>query len=88
MLLAVRAIDLAIFGTLGALWLGGVAFIVLLYRWILRYERSSGAVGGTGAQEIDEPGTEVTASVGGSIKKTNPGRPTQVHAPSLASTHP
>jgi hypothetical protein len=38
-LLAVRLIDLAIFGSLGALWIGGATFIVLLYRWILRFER-------------------------------------------------
>lgn len=38
-LLAVRLIDLAIFGSLGALWIGGATFIVLLYRWILRLER-------------------------------------------------
>jgi len=38
-LLAVRLIDLAIFGSLGALWIGGATFIVLLYRWILRRER-------------------------------------------------
>lgn len=36
-LLAVRAIDLAIFGTLGALWVGGAVFIVVLYRWIARH---------------------------------------------------
>lgn len=38
-LLAVRLIDLAIFGSLGALWIGGATFIWLLYRWILRLER-------------------------------------------------
>ena len=41
-LLAVRLIDLAIFGSLGALWIGGATFIVLLYRWILRFERGDG----------------------------------------------
>jgi hypothetical protein len=40
-LLAVRLIDLAIFGTLGGLWIGGALFIVVLYRWILRFEASS-----------------------------------------------
>lgn len=39
-LLAVRLIDLAIFGSLGGLWIGGAIFIVLLYRWILRFEAS------------------------------------------------
>lgn len=39
-LLAARWIDLAIFGTLGTLWVGGAAFIYVLYRWILLYERS------------------------------------------------
>ncbi len=40
-LLAVRAIDVAIFGTLGGLWIGGAIFIVVLYRWIIRFERSN-----------------------------------------------
>ncbi len=44
-LLAVRLIDLAIFGSLGGLWLGGVLFIVVLYRWILRYERAGAGAG-------------------------------------------
>lgn len=39
-LLAVRAIDVAIFGTLGGLWLGGAVFIFVLYRWIARNERA------------------------------------------------
>ncbi len=39
-LLAVRAVDVAIFATLGLLWIFGALFIVALYRWILRYERS------------------------------------------------
>jgi hypothetical protein len=38
-LLAVRAIDLAIFGTMGSLWVGGAIFIYVLYRWIAKYER-------------------------------------------------
>lgn len=38
-LLAVRLIDVAIFASLGGLWIGGAIFIVLLYRWILRFER-------------------------------------------------
>jgi len=41
-LLAVRLIDLAIFGSLGMLWIGGATFIWLLYRWILRFERGNG----------------------------------------------
>ena len=41
-LLAVRLIDLAIFGSLGALWIGGATFIVLLFRWILQHERGEG----------------------------------------------
>jgi hypothetical protein len=39
-LLAARPIDFAIFGTLGALWFGGAVFIVLLFRWIARFERA------------------------------------------------
>lgn len=50
-LLAVRLIDLAIFGSLGALWIGGATFIWLLYRWILRFERG------------DEPNTEAGVPV-------------------------
>jgi hypothetical protein len=42
-LIAIRPIDLAIFGTLGALWVGGALFVYLLYRWILRYERAQGS---------------------------------------------
>ena len=38
-LIAVRLIDLAIFASLGTLWIGGAIFIVVLYRWILRFER-------------------------------------------------
>jgi hypothetical protein len=37
-LLAVRLLDLAIFGSLGGLWIAGAVFIVLLYRWIARFE--------------------------------------------------
>ena len=49
-LLAIRAIDLAIFGTLGGLWVFGAAFIYVLYRWIARYERENGVDGGASAQ--------------------------------------
>ena len=54
-LLAVRLIDLAIFGSLGALWIGGATFIVLLYRWILRFERGDGPTMQTGAPVLAEP---------------------------------
>lgn len=37
--IAVRPIDVAIFFSLGLLWIGGALFIVALYRWIGRYER-------------------------------------------------
>lgn len=36
---AARLIDYAIFGSLGGLWLFGGLFIVVLYRWIGRFER-------------------------------------------------
>ena len=52
-LLAVRLIDLAIFGSLGGLWLGGAAFIVVLYRWILRFEREQEQ------QPVPIPGVEL-----------------------------
>lgn len=35
---AARPIDVAIFGTLGLLWIFGALFIVALYRWIRRFE--------------------------------------------------
>ncbi|MEX1361877.1 MAG: hypothetical protein AB1Z98_02055 [Nannocystaceae bacterium] len=35
---------MAIFGSLGTLWVGGAVFIVVLYRWILRYERQQGPI--------------------------------------------
>ncbi|MCH9681521.1 MAG: hypothetical protein K0V04_08815 [Deltaproteobacteria bacterium] len=38
-LVAVRFIDIAIFCSLGALWVGGIVFIAVLYRWIVRFER-------------------------------------------------
>lgn len=38
-LVAVRLIDLAIFASLGVLWIGGAVFIVVLYRWLFRFER-------------------------------------------------
>jgi hypothetical protein len=54
-LLAVRLIDLAIFGSLGALWIGGATFIVLLYRWILRFERGEGPTTEAGIPVLAEP---------------------------------
>ena len=54
-LLAVRAIDLAIFGTLGGLWLFGATFIYVLYRWIARYERENGIDGGASARPVAKP---------------------------------
>lgn len=54
-LLAVRLIDLAIFGSLGALWIGGATFIVLLYRWILRFERGDGPTTEAGAPVPVQP---------------------------------
>ena len=35
-----RAIDFAIFGTLGGLWAIGAVFIWLVWRWVIRYDRS------------------------------------------------
>lgn len=57
-LLAVRLIDLAIFGSLGALWLGGAIFIVLLYRWILRLERGEGPTTAAGVPALAGPETQ------------------------------
>lgn len=57
-LLAVRLIDLAIFGSLGGLWIGGAIFIWVLYRWILRFERGDGptdAAAGAPARVQPEP---------------------------------
>ena len=39
LLLGMRLIDLAIFGTLGSLWVGGAVFIFFLWRWVIRFER-------------------------------------------------
>jgi hypothetical protein len=44
-LIAVRAIDVAIFGSLGALWGLGAVFIYLVWRWVIRYERSGSGSG-------------------------------------------
>lgn len=43
---AVRPIDLAIFFSLGTLWIFGATFIVLLYRWIIRFEKRGPAEDG------------------------------------------
>lgn len=43
-LIAVRFVDVAIFGTLGTLWIGGLVFIIALYRWIIRIERERKAI--------------------------------------------
>ena len=43
----VRPIDVAIFGTLGSLWILGALFIVALYRWIFRFEREQETGGPT-----------------------------------------
>lgn len=61
-LLAVRGIDLAIFGTLGSLWIGGAVFIYLLYRWIARFERAT------------EPtdGADASATVGAAVSRSSP----------------
>ncbi len=42
---AVRPIDVAIFATLGLLWIFGGLFIVVLYRWIRRFEREQDSSG-------------------------------------------
>ncbi|NVB36260.1 hypothetical protein G6O69_00350 [Pseudenhygromyxa sp. WMMC2535] len=39
LLALVRPIDLAIFGSLGGLWIFGATFIFVLYRWIFRFEK-------------------------------------------------
>lgn len=40
-----RAIDFAIFASLGGLWLVGAVFIYLVWRWVIRFERTQ--TGGT-----------------------------------------
>lgn len=42
-LLAARPVDFAIFFTMGGLWLFGAVFIVLVWRWFLRFERREGS---------------------------------------------
>lgn len=41
MLFAVRAVDLAIFGTLGSLWIVGALVIFFVWRWVIRQERAT-----------------------------------------------
>jgi hypothetical protein len=41
-LIGTRLIDLAIFGTLGTLWVGGAIFIVTVWRWVIAFEREEG----------------------------------------------
>jgi hypothetical protein len=40
-LVAVRPIDLAIFASLGGLWIMGALFVYWVWRWVIRYERST-----------------------------------------------
>lgn len=54
-LLAVRLIDFAIFGSLGGLWIGGAIFIVLLYRWVLRFERGEDPADAAGDEPVGDP---------------------------------
>ncbi len=37
----VQLVDLGIFFSMGALWLLGATFIVLVWRWVIRYEREN-----------------------------------------------
>ena len=63
LLLAVRAIDLAIFGTLGSLWIGGAVFIYVLFRWIRRYEGKTSPFFAKGAPALSASATaSATAS--------------------------
>jgi hypothetical protein len=41
-LLAIRGIDLAIFGTMGTLWIVGSLVIYFVWRWVIRQERAAG----------------------------------------------
>ena len=38
LLLALRPLDVAIFGSMGALWVFGAAFIYFVWRWAMRTE--------------------------------------------------
>lgn len=60
-LLAVALIDLAIFGSLGGLWIGGTVFIVVLHRWILRFERGEGPADSAGETTSSVPSVSVKA---------------------------
>jgi hypothetical protein len=51
-LLALRLVDVAIFGTLGTLWIGGATFVFLLWRWVIVRERAELAAV---AVEVPEP---------------------------------
>ena len=41
-LLAIRGIDLAIFATMGTLWVVGALVIYFVWRWVIRQERAQG----------------------------------------------
>lgn len=68
-MLAVRLIDLAIFGSLGVLWIGGATFIVLLYRWILRLERGNGPTTEAGVPVHAKPGSGSRERVPGRVRR-------------------
>lgn len=59
-LLAVRFIDLAIFGSLGTLWIAGAVFIFLLYRWILHFEAGGQSAGGAPRERVAAVAAEPT----------------------------
>lgn len=59
-LLAVRAIDVAIFGSMFGLWCFGAWFIAVVWRWVFRFEATSGD---SFAPSGDVEPTAVTARV-------------------------
>ena len=72
-LLAVRFIDLAIFGSLGTLWIAGATFIFLLYRWIIRFEADGRSAGGAPRERAVE-----------AVREPKPERPSPLPAPAAA----
>jgi hypothetical protein len=55
-MIAVAFIDLAIFFTIGALWIFGTGFIIVLYKWIAGFEAAEAqrlAAAAPAATEVD-----------------------------------
>lgn len=86
-LLAARLIDLAIFGSLGALWIGGAIFIVLLYRWILGFERGEGPTTEAGVPVLAEARPAAQGRVPPRVAPPRPAPPREGYATDGLASH-